>query len=436
MAEQEKDRQGRDEDSAAETSASASSPEREPAPDDEEGAGAAPAEPSDERSDGGESGDGTGDGAAAEASRAAPPPPAPSGAAWAEPVARFERRWTWLETRLITFVLISQILALVAWVFLTGLSAPPSSGNAAGVVFRAIFGAASLGTLVWIVGKRQPLAKRRAATLVAFVLGAALAPLWRSAGAQYFDNLKAWLQEGSTLTLMGGLRGLGTRLTLWLALLGASLATSAGKHIHVDLLFRAIPARLRLPAAVLNHVAAAVVCFAAVWGFLDHIAIESFGARADQRPAEKIERVVDHVGHHMFLVQRQIGLDLRSLPRVLAGKRYEWMAPAEWNGWLKDAGYEAHYPGADLSNFTVPEGSTPHVPLVISPDGETPRGLLVHSLSLVFPFGLLMIGLRFLLRALLTVSGHFPVDPNEAHREDLHGAGPSSGEAAKAAGEA
>lgn len=371
-----------------------------------------------------------------DAGEAAPPPPpaAPQGAAWAEPLARFERRWTWLETRLITFVLISQILALVAWVFLTGLSAPPSSDNAAGVVFRAIFGAGVLGTVVWVAGRNQPLSPRRGATMVAFLVGIGLAPLWRSAGAQYFDNLKAWLQEGSILTLMGGLRGVATRLTLWLALLGGSLATSVGKHIHVDLLFRAIPKRLRLPAAVLNNLAAALVCLAAVWGFLDHLAIESFGARADQPPAAKVERVAEHVGHHLFLVRKQLGLDLRSVPRVLAGKRYEWMSPAEWNGWVKEAGYESRYPGTDLNNYVVPEDSPPHVPLVISPDGESTRGILVHSLSLVFPFGLLMIALRFLLRALLTVSGHIAVDPNEAHREEIHGAGPASERRAGAEG--
>jgi len=343
------------------------------------------------------------------------------GARWGAPIARFERGWTWLETRLITFVLMTQILALVAWVFLTGLSTPPGSDSAAGLVFRVVFGAAAAGTGAWIGFRRLPLPKRRAVTLVALAMGAALAPAWRSLGVAYFDNLKAWLQEGSTLTLMGGLRGLATRLTLWLALLGASLATSAGKHIHVDLLFRALPRRLRLPAAVINYLAAALVCFSAAWGFLDHIAIESFGARAEERAGEKVARVTEHVEHHVFLTRKQLGLDLRSLPRVLAGQRYDaWMSAAAWNRWLAEAGYEARFPDADLKNFEAPEDSPAHVPLVISPDGEATRGILVHSLGLVFPFGLLMIGLRFLLRVLLSLSGHLPVDPDEVHREELH----------------
>jgi hypothetical protein len=102
------------------------------------------------------------------------------------------------------------------------------------------------------------------------------------------------------------------------------------------------------------------------------------------------------------------------------------MTAPKWNAWVKGAGYEERYPGADLTNYLVPEGSPPHVPLVVSPDGEPARGILVHSLSLVFPFGLFMIALRFLLRAVLSVSGHLSVDPDEAHKEDLHGAGPAS----------
>jgi hypothetical protein len=63
-----------------------------------------------------------------------------------------------------------------------------------------------------------------------------------------------------------------------------------------------------------------------------------------------------------------------------------------------------------------------HPPFVVSPDGETTRGALVHTLGLVFPFGLLAIALRFLLRGLLTLSGHFEADPDEAHKEDIRGA--------------
>src|SRR5262245_488928 len=42
----------------------------------------------------------------------------PAGEAWGEPLARFEERWTWLETRLLTFVLVWQLASMALWVFL------------------------------------------------------------------------------------------------------------------------------------------------------------------------------------------------------------------------------------------------------------------------------------------------------------------------------
>ncbi|MCC6555179.1 MAG: TRAP transporter small permease subunit [Polyangiaceae bacterium] len=362
-------------------------------------------------------GDAEADGAEA---KAPPEPRAPNRAAWGEPIARFERRWTWLETRLITLVLLAQILSLVAWVLLAGLATPVDASSSAGTVFRAVVGAAALSALAWAGSRKLALNARRGLVLAGMAIGILAAPLWRAKGVEYFDNVRGWLQEGSTLTLMGGLRGLATRLTLWLALLGASLATSAGKHIHVDLLFRALPVRLRTPAALLNYGAAALVCLAAVWGFFDPIAIESFGARAGDAAGDKVARVAHHVSDHAFLARKQLGLDLRTMPRVIAGERYDgWMTAGVWNEWVRGAGFEGHYEAEDVKGLLVPDDSPAHVPVVISPDGEPTRGILVHDLSLVFPFGLLVIGLRFLLRALLTLSGHISVDPDEAHKEEL-----------------
>jgi hypothetical protein len=54
--------------------------------------------------------------------------------------------------------------------------------------------------------------------------------------------------------------------------------------------------------------------------------------------------------------------------------------------------------------------------------------MLVHDLSLVFPFGFLVLGLRFLLRALLALTGHLEIDPDAAHKEDLRGAAPTKDE--------
>jgi TRAP-type C4-dicarboxylate transport system permease small subunit len=217
---------------------------------------------------------------------------------------------------------------------------------------------------------------------------------------------------------MGGLRGVATRLTLWLALLGGSLATGAGRHIHVDLVYRLLPKRLRLPASLLNTAAATLVCFAGVWGFFDHIAINSFGAKAEDTAGQKIADVANGVGDHFFLTRKQIGLDLRTLPHVLGGARYDrWMTGHAWNAWVDDGGFTDHYTAEQVASIKVPEETETHTPLVVSPDGSTTRGMLTHVLGLVFPFGLFAIGLRFILRALLTLSGHYKPDTEEAHED-------------------
>jgi len=369
--------------------------------------------------------------------------PALKGAAWGHPIARFEARWTWFESRLITFVLLSQLTALVSWVFLNGLS--ESVGQSAGVVFRAVMSAIALGCGTWFGFRKMVLERRRALTLLAVGLGLCLAPAWRElvlaaaqpgasrtalalahvdkASASYFDNVKGWLQEGSTLTLMGGLRGLGTRLTLWLALLGGSLATASGKHIHIDVVFRFLPKWLRTPSAIVNYVAAAAVCIFGAWGFFDHIAIESYGSRADDTSGAKIANAAHQISDHFFFTRKQLGLDLRSMPRVLGGSRYDqWMTAPAWNAWVDDAGFDSRFKPDEVKSIKVPGDNGYHVPLVLSPKGENTRGMLNNTLGLVFPFGLFAIALRFLLRAIMTLSGHLSADPDEGHREELRGA--------------
>lgn len=365
------------------------------------------------------------------------------GAKWADGIAGFEQRWTWFEARLLTFVLIWQLASLVLWVLLSGLASPPSAGDSAGAVFRCTLFAVVLGVAAHFALKRfsnAPDEKKQYAIIgsifAGIFIGLVLRPPADATGGlrlainkalaldradaaivQFFSNVKSWLQDGSTLTLMGGLRGLATRLTLWLALLGASLATAAGKHIHIDVIFRFLPKRFRVPAAIVNFSAAAMVCFAATWGFFDHIAIESFGAKAEDTAGQKISRSLHEIGKHAFLTRKQIGLDLRTLPHVLQGERYDrWMSPALWNDWVSSAGFEEHFKKEEIQSVIVPADSDPHTPLVISPDGEGSRGMLTHDLGLVFPFGLLMIGIRFLLRAILTLSGHIPADPDAAHK--------------------
>jgi TRAP-type C4-dicarboxylate transport system permease small subunit len=368
--------------------------------------------------------------------------PPRKGAAWAAPIVAFEAKWTWFESRLITFVLLWQLAALVSWVFLNGLA--ESVAQTAGVVFRAAVFGIVLGTGTWFGARKMPMERRRALTIVALAVGFGLAPIWKSlaiagkapgatglaasmaaldkSSANYFDNFKGWLQGASTLTLLGGLRGLATRLTLWLALLGGSLATGAGKHIHIDVIYRFLPRRLRIPAAIVNYCAAALVCASGAWGFVDHIAITSYGANKDDSASSKISRSIHEVGDHLFFTRKQIGLDLRSIPHVLKAERYDsWMSGAEWNSWVDDAGLDGRFTADEIKNIKVPEGTGTHLPLVLSPSGETMSGALAHTLGLVFPFGLMAIALRFLLRALMTASGHLSADPNEAHKEELRG---------------
>jgi TRAP-type C4-dicarboxylate transport system permease small subunit len=319
-------------------------------------------------------------------------------------------------------VLIAQLLSMVAWVLLSGLSSPVQSGNASGLVMRAVLGAVVLGLIAWRLTRAGTEVRRSLAVLGALIVGAAIAPLWRTVGVDYFDNVKAWLQEGSTLTLMGGLRGVATRLTLWLALLGASLATGAGRHINIDVIFRFVPARGRKPIALVNYCAAALMCLGAVWGFFDHIAIESYGAKADDAAGTKISVSMARMGDHFFLMRKQIGLDFKSLPHIIKGDRYDrWMSPGEWNAWVKDAGFDGKYEKELVETILVPEDAPPHTPLVLAPDGESTRGILVHDLSLVFPFGMLVIALRFLLRVILALSGHVELDPDAAHKEEIGG---------------
>jgi hypothetical protein len=50
--------------------------------------------------------------------------------------------------------------------------------------------------------------------------------------------------------------------------------------------------------------------------------------------------------------------------------------------------------------------------------GEEAPGLLVRELDFVFPFGLIVIALKFLLRIALIASGRIDVDPEASLKED------------------
>jgi len=274
----------------------------------------------------------------------------------------------------------------------------------------------------------------RVATTAAVLLGLAAGRLWVHAGVLYASNVLNWLQNASVLMLIGGLRGLATRLTLWLALLGASLATSRGKHIHVDVVLRYVPKALRMPAAVSGQLAAALVCAAGVVGFVDYISIAAFRANAvapcpgdpskscDTTASEKLATVKHEVAADFFLLGRQAALDLETLPKVIGGTPYDkWMTARAWNAWLDGAAWTDHYErsAVDALHMDPSAPAALRMPQVAVPGtGEEARGLLIRELNFVFPVGLGVIALKFLLRILLLLGGRASLDPEAAHEEE------------------
>lgn len=366
-----------------------------------------------------------------------PPPPFPV-RAWALPLLRFDQAWARFEVKLATAVLLAEIVALIAWVVLRGLSTEyqASSGNRSGLILRAVLAAVVLGSLTYgVIAKRWP-ERRRVLTTTCVVLGSLLsARVWASAGASYFSNLLNWMQSASTLTLVGGLNGLATRLTLWLALLGGAIATSQGKHINVDVVMRFIGPRARIIVAVVGWLAASVVCAAAVWGFIDDIAIGHFLAPQTASPGEKVSHVLHEMGTDLFLLGRQISLDLRSIPHVLVGDKYsDYLHPQAWNDWVRNADWAGHFAPDDVQTLIMDESnaSISRLPVISIPgSAENVPGLLVRDFDLILPFGLVVLAVRFLIRSILALTGHVRVDPDAAHGDEdveavqakLHAAG-------------
>jgi TRAP-type C4-dicarboxylate transport system permease small subunit len=375
-------------------------------------------------------------------------PRPPPGARWAEPLARFSDWWQGVEARLCAAILIIEVSSLTLWVTLKGLATDYHPGeNAAGLVMRQLLATAVLGGGAHFALRGRGRKVHRNAVLVAVVFGFFVAGrLVAHVGVSWASNLLNCVQNASTLMLVGGLRGLATRLTLWLALLGASLATSLGKHIHVDVLIRYLPAKLRPPVAVIGWLTAAVVCAVSVVGFVDYIGIAEFRVPAmspcpgdatqscDTPAGAKLSQMTHEIGNDLFILGRQASLDLRSFPRVLAGVPYDkWMKAAEWNEWLEGADWSRFdRPAVDALHVDASDPNATHMPQVVVPGtGEEARGLLIRDANLVFPLGLALIALKFLLRILLVLTGHIEVHAEEevddegvanAHARDEHAA--------------
>src|SRR5262249_8931813 len=145
-------------------------------------------------------------------------------------------------------------------------------------------------------------------TVAAVILGFATAKVWGRVGVDYCSNLLNWYQQASFLTLFGGLRGVGTRLTMLLALIGGSLATGRGRHIVIDVITRFVSHKQRMAMVITGWIGTAVVCAVAAWGFFDHISIENFGARADDSAGKKIAQVAEQLGEDFFIARKQIAL--------------------------------------------------------------------------------------------------------------------------------
>jgi hypothetical protein len=360
---------------------------------------------------------------------------APDGADWGKPLLRLDASWQLLESRICAAVLAVEIAALALWVFLRGLASDYFPGeNAAGLICRSLLSAAAFGVLAHLATRKRGLVIHRAGVSGALVLGLLAGRVWAHMGVTWSSNFLNWLQNASVFMLIGGLRGLVTRLTFWIAFLGASLATSRAKHIHIDVLLRYVPAKLRVPTAIAGWLGAAIVCLVAVCGFVDYIAIAQYQAMAtvpcavdsntvcDAPVSDKLGFVAKETSADLFLVGRQASLDIRSLPRVLAGTQYEtWMSASEWNAWLDGADWTSHYDKAavDAQKVDASDPAATHVPAVEVPGrGGDARGLLVRELDFIFPFGLLMIGLKFLLRIAIALSGNIRLDAASELDED------------------
>jgi hypothetical protein len=342
--------------------------------------------------------------------------PPDKAAAWGRPLARLDAKWTSFEAKLCAVVLILEILALTFWVTLKGLSTPPGASSA-GTVFRALVGAAVLGLIGFYALRKRGKKWERVGSLGGVTLGVVLAGVWADRGIDWSSNLLNWYQQASFLTLLGGLRGIGTRLTLLLALIGGSLATAAGKHITIDLITRFLKPKARLPVLVVGWLGSCVICAAAAWGFFDHIAIEDFGAKSDASRSEKFAQVGRGMSEDAFIARKQLALDLKSFPHVITGERYgEWLKGREWNAWLDDSGFADRYGKEKVEALKMTDLEAARSPIVIVPDRGEPRGELIKNANLVFPIGLLIIAIRFILLSLLAISGHMVVDP-EAHVE-------------------
>jgi TRAP-type C4-dicarboxylate transport system permease small subunit len=369
------------------------------------------------------------------------PSPPPT---WAANLKRFDKAWTSFEAKLCAVILVLEIVALCIWIVLKNMPItynPDGGGSKAGLVLRALLGGIALATVahkvMGVAIKRDPAAQtvgpvHGAVVTTALVIGLALGKSWASTGADFFANIYSWLQSSSSLVMFNGLRGFSSRMTLLVALLGASIATAKAKHINVDFAMRALPERFRLPAAVMGWTAAAAVCVMSAYAFFDFIAIGNFQAPSkiectdgtkgpegtglcDPPFSTKWEKVMSTTKKDLFVARRQIALDVTTFGRVMKGEKFSEMPAADWNAWLDAADWAAYTDAEELASFHATDGS-PREPKAPVPGGGDLKLLLVKEFNVfVLGLGFILIAVRFLIRATLALAGAVSVDPDAAH---------------------
>lgn len=340
-----------------------------------------------------------------------------------------DHRWMTLEARLATAVLVAEVLVLCGWVALKCAGTTGTAG--AGLLFRRVVTSIVLGALAFQITKRVARPRAELAAVAAIAVGWFVGGTYGEAGVAWSQNWASWLESSSTLVLFGGTSLVAKRLTLLLAMLGASIATSQGKHISIDVVMRFLGPAGRTRVAALAWGGAALMCFSATYAFVDFLAVGDFKAPVElpsgdgTRAAtfgEKLAHVQKEMGKDAFLFGRQLALDVKAGPRVLAGEpQGTAISAAEWNAWLDASDFSPWYAKDEVEGLRVvdPAPDARHAPAIEMPGGrERSQGLLARELNLVVPFGLFVIAVKLLLRVLFVLTGVVEADPNAAHADE------------------
>ena len=82
---------------------------------------------------------------------------------------------------------------------------------------------------------------------------------------------------------------------------------------------------------------------------------------------------------HFFFLRRQLALDLRMAPGVLAGGKWDEACSGEtWNSWLDSGGWDDWF-DPDVVKSLREDPAAKRAPLIVTPR-EPARGLLSRSL--------------------------------------------------------